>query len=298
MRLCAIDTSLNEKISAKHIANLIDEKIADVTVKILKQNIFSGPALKRENLLRSHILMITIPRKALTAELALELASYIDIGGCLLLTLPAPDRWIKLGRWFNQFRRELGINFDVDPVFGLPKVNDDTRLIGSPLKLSKAYHIYYNSDTQAMKENGIKEYIPLAYIDNKPIVVAAYKRRGSFVVFSSEEMFTQSNSLFINRLLYLCANRKKFKLDEKNPKIQVGTSNYFILLQHAVYDTYRISIFHHDYLFYKSVITNASFDHLADFLEKHISSHKTSNHFPSRIEIEKTAQKLLQMSSK
>lgn len=293
MKLCTIDSSLNEKIPAKQIANLIDSKIANVKIKILRPNILAS-ALSRKNLERSHILLISLPRKRLTAELASELASYIDIGGSLILTLPDPAEWGKLGWWFEVFREELGISFAEEPVYGLPKVNEDTRLVGTNLTVSRAFHIFTDNDPEVMRKNGVKEYIPLAYVDDKPVAIAAYKRRGVFVIFSSEEVFEQSNSVFINRLLYILSKRINIKLDPKAPKYQIASTSYYVLLQHAVFDTYLISLYHHDFEFHRSVINNISIEFLADYIERFISLHKSVDTNPTKSEILTTTKKIVQ----
>ena len=264
-------------------------------IKILKPNLLA-PALSRKNLERTHILLISLPRKRLTAELASELASYIDIGGSLILTLPDPAEWGKLGWWFEIFREELGISFAEEPVYGLPKVNEETRLVGTTLTVSRAFHIFTDTDPEVMRKNGIKKYIPLAYVDDKPVALAAYKRRGTFVIFSSEEIFEQSNSVFINRLLHILSKRININLDSKAPKYQIASTSYYVTLQHAVFDTYLISLYHHDYQFHKSVINNVSVEFLTDYIERFISLHKSVDSNPTKDEISITTKKIVQKS--
>ena len=134
MKLCSIDTSLNEEVKAKTIAGTINPDIAQVKINIVKKR---GPGLDRSTLERSHVLFISLPRKKLTQEEYIELISYIDIGGCLILTLPSPP-WTDLGRFFEEFRKEIGISFQSKFVYGLPKIPIETRLIGSELTITKA----------------------------------------------------------------------------------------------------------------------------------------------------------------
>jgi len=250
MRLCSIDMSLNEEVKAKTIADAINPDIAQVNINVVKKR---GSGLDRKTLEKSHVLFISLPRKKLTQEEYIELISYIDIGGCLILTLPSPP-WTELGRFFEEFRKELGIIFQPNFVYGLPKIPDHTRLIGTELTITKAHVIQIDEDKERMKENGIKEFIPLALMDDEPVVISAYKRRGRFVVFSTPEIFTPKNSDFLSKLILISSKKESYTLSEETENIQIGKSNFSIRFQHACLDTYLLSLYHHDYTCHTEII--------------------------------------------
>ena len=250
MRLCSIDFSLNEEIHPKVIMNSVDQNIANVKFNIVKKR---SPGLDRSTLEKSHVLFISLPRKKLTQEQYIELISYIDIGGCLILTLPSPP-WTELGRFFEEFIEEIGISFQSNFVYGLPKIPMNVRLIGSKLTITKAHVINSNMNENFMKEAGIKRYIPLALMDDQPVVLGALKRRGKFIVFSSPEIFSSQNSDFLNRLILLAVGKKEFLLSKTIQKQQIGDSNFSLLLQHACLDTYLLSLYHYDFVFHQETI--------------------------------------------
>ncbi|MHA1217942.1 MAG: hypothetical protein ACTSSN_05325 [Candidatus Heimdallarchaeaceae archaeon] len=250
MRLCSIDYSLNEEINPKVITNSINPEIANVRFNIVKRR---SHGLDRKTLEKSHILFISLPRKKLTQEQYIELISYIDIGGCLILTLPSPP-WTELGRFFEEFRKEIGISFQTKFVYGLPKIPMNVRLLGSNLTITKAHVINSNMNELFMKESGIKRFIPLALMDDQPVVLAAFKRRGRFIVFSSPEIFNKQNSDFLSRLILLSGSKKDFMLSKTMQEDQIGDSNFFLLLQHACLDSYLLSLYHYDFVFHQETI--------------------------------------------
>jgi len=264
MRLCTVDMSLDEKIKAKEIISLIDQDVAQVKFKIIKKRLY-GSGLERSILEKSHILFITLPRKKISQDLYLELISYIDIGGCLILTLPRPRALLELGRWFEALRWELGINLSEQFVYGLPRIPYETRLLGSKLLINKSHIINYNSEPKFMKENGIKSYTPLALMDSKPVVLAAKKRRGKFVIFGTHEIFKESNSDYLNRLMLISSRKLDYLMHKKNDKVQIGESNFYICLNHAILNQFLLSIYHHEYVFFKEPY---SFTSIKDFEAK------------------------------
>lgn len=288
MKICSIDTSLNEEVKAKTIVEAINTEIAQVKINIVKRR---GPGLDRKTLERSHVLFISLPRKKITQEEYIELISYIDIGGCLILTLPSPP-WEDLGRFFEEFRKELGFSFQSKVVYGLPKIPDETRLLGSHLTITKAHVIQTETDKKIMKENGINEFIPLALMDNEPVIVAAYKRRGRFVVFSSAEVFSQINSDFLSRLILLSSKKQSFKLSEDVKKKQIGETNFSILLQHACLDSYLLSLYHYDFAFHKETIDMKLEKGLALKIYSKIQKQKVLSERPKLEEIDETLEKL------
>ena len=288
MRLCSIDTTLNEKIQPKTITDVIDEEIAQVKINIVKK---VGAGLDRKTLEKSHILFITLPTKKLTQNQYIELTSYIDIGGCLILTLPSPT-WESLGRFFEELRKELGISFQPNHVYGLPKIPNNVRLIGSDTSPIKAHEIDYNTNPDFMRENGIKKYIPLAHIDDEPIVLAAYKRRGRFIIFSSPEIFDEENSDFLNRLIKLSVRKEDYMFPDNEEKKQIGKSSFYLLFQHACLDSYLLSLFHYNFMFFQEVINFTSIEDLSILINSTISKQKVEGEFPSLKEIKSSLNKL------
>ena len=284
MKLCSIDTSLNEEVKAKLIAGAINPEIAQVKINIVKKR---GPGLDREILEKSHVLFISLPRKKITQEQYIDLISYIDIGGCLILTLPSPP-WTDLGRFFEEFRKEIGISFQSEYVYGLPKIPIETRLIGSNLTITKAHVINIESDRKIMKDNGIKEFIPLALMDNESVVVAAHKRRGRFIVFSSPEVFNSKNSDFLSRLIRLVSKKLNFTLPQEMEKKQIGSSNFSILLQHGCLDNYLLSLFHYNYDFHKEIINLQKEKNLPQRIYTIILKQKVPSDKPTQEEIQES----------
>jgi hypothetical protein len=276
MRLCSIDHSLNEEIHPKEIINSINPDIANVKFNIVKKR---SPGLVRDTLEKSHILFISLPRKKLTQEQYIELISYIDIGGCLVLTLPSPP-WTDLGRFFEEFRREIGISFQSNFVYGLPKIPMNVRLIGSKLTITKAHVINSNMNEDFMKETGIKKFIPIALMDDQPVVLAALKRRGRFIIFSTPEIFTQQNSDFLSRLIHLSTGKKEYLLSKTVQKYQIGESNFFLLLQHACLDSYLLSLYHYDFIFHQETINIAQEDKLPQRIYSIITKQKVLSERP------------------
>ncbi len=287
MKLCSIDTSLNEEVKAKAIAGAINPEVAQVKINIVKKR---GPGLDRQTLEKSHVLFISLPRKKISQEQYIELISYIDIGGCLILTLPSPP-WTDLGRFFEEFRKEIGISFQSNYVYGLPKIPIETRLIGSQLTITKAHVIDAENDETFMKENGIKELIPLALMDNEPVVMAAYKRRGRFVIFSSPEVFNSINSDFLSRLILIASKKESFTLSAETEKEKIGSSNFSILLQHACLDSYLLSLFHYNFALHKETITLKNEKNLPQRIHSIILKQKVLSDRPSLEEIHVTLQK-------
>ena len=282
MRLCSIDTSLNEEISDKKITGVINPEIAQVKFNIVKKR---GPGLDRKTLEKSHILFITLPRKKISQEQYIELISYIDIGGCLILTLPPPPL-TELGRFFEEFRKEIGISFKSEVVFGLPKIPLETRMIGSSLTITKAHIIEANSDPDFMKENGIKNYIPLALMDGEPVVLAANKRRGKYIILSTPEIFNPKNTDFLNRLLYLASRKEDFLLSSELDKVQIGKSNFSMKLQVGCLDTYLLSLYHYNFVFHQTIIDLSKMKDLPIRISSIISKQKVQSERPGLPEIE------------
>ncbi|MCE7743249.1 MAG: hypothetical protein GOP50_12435 [Candidatus Heimdallarchaeota archaeon] len=287
MKLCSIDTSLNEEVKAKTIAGTINLDVAQVKINIVKKR---GPGLDRKTLERSHVLFISLPRKKISQEEYIELISYIDIGGCLVLTLPSPP-WTDLGRFFEEFRKEIGISFQSKYVYGLPKIPNETRLIGSQLTITKAHVINAETDEEFLKENGIKELIPLALMDDEPVVMAAYKRRGRFVIFSSPEIFDTVNSDFLSRLILLSSKKESYTLSNEIEKIQIGSSNFSMLLQHACLDSYLLSLYHYNFAFHKEIISLEKESELPQRIYSIILKQKVLSERPKQEDILETLQK-------
>ncbi len=277
MRLCSIDYSLNEEIHPKVIMNSIDPEKANVKFNIVKKR---SSGLDRNTLEKSHILFISLPRKKLTQEQYIELISYIDIGGCLILTLPSPP-WTDLGRFFEEFRKEIGISFQSNFVYGLPNIPMNVRLIGSKLTITKAHVINSNMNEDFMKETGIKRYIPIALMDEQPVVLAALKRRGRFIVFSTPEIYTKQNSDFLSRLILLSAGKKEYLLSKTVQKYQIGDSNFSLLLQHACLDSYLLSLYHYDFVFHQETINIAEEVELPQRIHSIITRQKVLSERPN-----------------
>ena len=281
MKVCAIDSTLNEGIKPKEIAKLIEPSLLNVKLHILK-NHFWKKGLNRKTLERSHVLFITQPRKRLTKEEYIELVSYVDIGGTLILTY---NEYFTntLGRWFKNMREELGIELK-DTVFGLPKISEQTRLIGTKVKLHKGQTIKVNTDPKFLKFQGIRKYIPLIELNQQPIALAAYKRRGSFIIFTTNEIFDYRNKVFMNKLLYIILNRLSFELEEKIARERIGNSDYYYSLHHACFYDYVFSLYHHEFLFNKKLI-NIRTDDIVDWMQRTISEVKVEGIKPTRDEI-------------
>ena len=288
MRLCSIDTSLNEGIQPKAITDVLNPEIAEVKFNIIKK---IGAGLDRNILEKSHILFISLPRKKLTQDQYIELTSYIDIGGCLILTLPSPP-WENLGRFFEEFIKELGISFQPHYVYGLPKIPVNTRLIGSKLKITKAHVIDYETQKEVLKERGLKTYIPLALMDNQPVVLAGYKRRGRFIVFSSPEIFSKQNSPYLTKLIRLSSKRIDYLISTKDDKIKLGDTNYYVLFQHACLDSYLLSLYHYNFMFYQGVIKFKTIEYLLKKIHTIISKQKIEGKLPDISEIGTSLQSL------
>ena len=288
MRLCSIDTTLNESVQPKQITSVVDTEIAEVKFNIVKK---IGAGLDRNILEKSHILFISLPRKKLTQDQYIELTSYIDIGGCLVLTLPSPP-WDDLGRYFEEFRKELGISFQSNYVYGLPKIPVDTRLIGSKLKITQAHVIEYESQKNLLKERGIKKYIPLALMDNKPVILAGYKRRGRFIIFSSPEIFSKQNSNYLTKLIRLSSKRMDYFLSTKEDRIKIGDTNYYVLLQHACLDSYLLSLYHYNFMFYQRDFKFKTIEYLLKKIHTIISKQKIEGRLPDLSEIGTSLQSL------
>ena len=276
MRLCSINTTLNEKKDPKTIMDAIDPKIANIRFNVVKK---IGAGLDRNTLEKSHILFISLPRKKLTQEQYIELISYIDIGGCLILTLPSPP-WDELGRFFEELRKELGISFKSNFVFGFPRIPKDTRLVGSTLTITKAHVIDYNMDDKFLKDSGIKDYIPLALMDNHPVILAAKKRRGKFIIFSTPEIFKIQNSDFLNRLILLITKRENLLFSISEEKRKFGDSNFYLRIQHACLDSYLLSLFHYNFMFYQEVISYTTLEELSQSVYNIVSEQKVLGELP------------------
>ncbi len=289
MRICSIDTTLNEKISPNTITNSINVKIANVKINIVKK---IGPGLDRKTLERSHVLLISLPRKKLTQEQYIELISYIDIGGCLILTLPSPP-WENLGRFFEEMRKELGIIFQPNFVYGLPKIPQDTRLVGSKLKITKAHVIRYNEDKSFLKENGIKKFVPLALMDNQPVVLAANKRRGKFIIFSAPEIFNERNIDFLSRLILLVSNKESLVFSKREEKRKLGNTNFYLVFQHACLDSYLLSLFHYNFMFHQDVISLAPVENLSRSVYEIIEKQKVLGKLPKLEDVNESLQEII-----
>ncbi|MBY9001012.1 MAG: hypothetical protein KGD64_08870 [Candidatus Heimdallarchaeota archaeon] len=290
MRICSVDTTLNEELPAKQIVNLIDSKIAQVETNIVRKKV-GGIGLDRKTLEKSHVLFITLPRKKITQEIYIELISYIDIGGTLILTLPSPP-WEGLGRFFEEMIKELGISFQSKYVYGLPKIPSNTRLIGSKLTITKAHVIEFNVNKNFLKENGIKKYVPLALMDKEPVILAGYKRRGKFVIISSPEVFTESNSDFLNRLVLLSSQKIDYILSDKIERYTLGDGNFSLQLQHGSLQNYLLSLYHHNFMFLQKEILFISKEDLTECISKELVKQKVLGDLPSKQEIMKILEKL------
>ncbi len=272
MRHCSIDKSLCGDFKAKKIIKLIDPALANVKCEIIKNRLV-GDALDRDTLERSHILFLTMPNKKMTYDNYINLIDYIDVGGTLILTLPSPQSWFGLGRWFNRFIEELGISFESNFVYGLPSIPLNIRLFIFDLKIHRAHIIRYNEDEAFMKEHGIKEYIPIALMDDEPVLVMGNKRRGRFIISSSKEIFSESNYLFLNYLLRIASKREDFTIGEIN-KVRIGNSNFYIALNHGCARYFLLSLFHFKYNFYKQPVVFETKEKLVSLILKLIEDQK------------------------
>jgi len=290
MRICSIDSTLNEEIPAKKIAKLIDSDIAKVEINIVKKKV-GTIGIDRKTLEKSHVLFITLPKKKITQEMYIELISYIDIGGTLILTLPSPP-WEDLGRFFEEMTNELGIKFQPSYVYGLPKIPSNTRLIGSRLTIIKAHIIDYSENKDFLKENGIKKYIPLALIDKRPVILAGYKRRGKFVIISSPEIFTDINSNFLNRLVLLSSQKIDYTLSEKIKRYNIGKSNFSLQLQHGSLQSYLLSLYHYSYMFLQEEVEFTSKEDLTESIYNIVLKQKVIGDLPSKQDIFITIEKI------
>ncbi|MHA1115264.1 MAG: hypothetical protein ACTSRR_03810 [Candidatus Heimdallarchaeaceae archaeon] len=285
-RLCSIDLSLKEKIDLKELYKCIDEEIALVKFNLIRRRFRRG-GLTRKNLEKTHILIINRPTTRLLREEFIELIDYIDVGGTLILNLPPPKYIQDLGRWFEAFIDELGISLTHEVYYGIPKISKETRLVGNNLSSHKAFEISCNNDSNFMKENGIKKYIPLAFIDDKPIIVFAEKRRGRFIVFCSSDTLKPENKNFISILLRLASQRRNFLLEEPD-KIKIGSSNFSISLQHTSLSYYSVTIYHHDFAFFSDVMPINSLDDFAIEVYKEIEKQQILSSPPTIEELFKT----------
>ena len=276
MRLCSINTTLNENLDPQTIIDAVDPEIANVKFNVIKK---IGAGMDRKTLEKSHILFISLPRKKLTQEQYIELISYVDIGGCLILTLPSPP-WDDLGRFFEELRKELGISFRSNFVFGFPRIPKNTRLVGSTLTITKAHVIDFNLDEEFLKENGIKGYIPLALMDNRPVILAGKKRRGNFIIFSTPEIFKKQNSDFLNRLILLITKRENLLFRETVEKLKFGDSNFYLRIQHACLDSYLLSLFHYNFMFYQEVISYTTIEELSQSVYNIVSEQRVLGELP------------------
>jgi hypothetical protein len=290
MRKCSIDSTLNEELPAKQIAKLIDSDIAKVEINIVKKKV-GTIGLDRKTLEKSHVLFITLPRKKFSQEMYIELISYIDIGGTLILTLPSPP-WEDLGRFFEEMINELGITFQPNYVYGLPKIPSNTRFIGAKLTITKAHIINYNENKDFLKENGIKKYIPLALMDKKPVILAGYKRRGKFVVISSPEIFTDINSDFLNRIILLSSQKIDYLLSEKIKRYSIGESNFSFQLQHGSLQSYLLSLYHYKFMFLQKGVEFTSKEDLTERIYKVLLKQKVIGDLPSKQDIFNTIEKI------
>ena len=290
MRICSIDATLNEELPAKQIAQLIDTDLAKVKINIVKKKVGTS-GLDRKTLEKSHVLFITLPKKKITQEMYIELISYIDIGGTLILTLPSPP-WEILGRFFEEMINELGIIFQSNYVYGLPKIPSNTRLIGSKLTITKAHIINYNKNKSFLKENGIKKYIPLALMDKEPVILAGYKRRGKFVIISSPEIFTNVNSDFLNRLVFLSSQKIDYILSEKSMRYKIGKSNFSLQLQYGSLQSYLLSLYHYNYMFLQKEVEFTSKEDLTESIYKVLLKQKVIGDLPSKQVISNTIEKI------
>ncbi|MHA1419033.1 MAG: hypothetical protein ACTSVO_01520 [Candidatus Heimdallarchaeaceae archaeon] len=290
MRICSIDATLNEELPAKQIAQLIDTDLAKVKINIVKKKV-GTLGLDRKTLEKSHVLFITLPKKKITQEMYIELISYIDIGGTLILTLPSPP-WEILGRFFEEMINELGITFQSNYVYGLPKIPSNTRLIGSKLTITKAHIIDYNKNKSFLKENGIKKYIPLALMDKEPVILAGYKRRGKFVIISSPEIFTNVNSDFLNRLVFLSSQKIDYILSEKSMRYKIGKSNFSLQLQYGSLQSYLLSLYHYNFMFLQKEVEFTSKEDLTESIYKVLLKQKVIGDLPSKKVISNTIEKI------
>ncbi len=290
MRLCSIDSTLNEELPAKQIAKLIDSDVAKVEINIVKKKV-GTIGLTRKTLEKSHVLFITLPKKKISQEMYIELISYIDIGGTLILTLPSPP-WEDLGRFFEEMIDELGISFQHNYVYGLPKIPSNTRLIGSKLTITKAHVIDFNEQKDFLTENGIKKYIPLALMDKKPVILAGYKRRGKFIIISSPEIFTDINSDFLNRLVLLSSQKIDYILSEKNVRHKIGKSNFSLQLQHGSLQSYLLSLYHYSFMFLQEEVEFTSKEDLTERIYKVLVKQKVIGELPTEQDIFKTIEKI------
>ena len=285
-RLCSVDLSLKEKMDLKELYKSIDEDVALVKFNLIRRRFRRG-GLTRKNLEKTHILIINRPTTRLLREEFIELIDFIDVGGTLILNIPPPKYLQDLGRWFEAFTDELGISLTNKVYYGIPKISKQTKLVGNNLSSHKAFEISCNDDPIFLKENGIKKYVPLAFIDDNPIIVFAEKRRGRFIVFCSNDTLKSENRNFISILLRLSSQRKDFLLEEPN-KIKIGSSNFSISLQHTSLRNYFVTLYHHDFAFFREVMPINSIDDFTINIYKEIEKQQILSTPPTMEELVKT----------
>jgi len=187
---------------------------------------------------------------------------------------------------------ELGITFQSNYVYGLPKIPSNTRLIGSKLTITKAHIIDYNKNKSFLKENGIKKYIPLALMDKEPVILAGYKRRGKFVIISSPEIFTNVNSDFLNRLVFLSSQKIDYILSEKSLRYKIGKSNFSLQLQYGSLQSYLLSLYHYNFMFLQKEVEFTSKEDLTESIYKVLLKQKVIGDLPSKKVISNTIEKI------
>ncbi|MHA1955102.1 MAG: hypothetical protein ACW96U_14275, partial [Candidatus Heimdallarchaeaceae archaeon] len=134
--------------------------------------------------------------------------------------------------------------------------------------------------------------IPLALMDNKPVILAGYKRRGRFVIFSTSEIFSKQNSNYLNKLIRLSSKKMDYLISTEENKIKVGDTNYYVLLQHACLDSYLLSLYHYNFMFYQGDFKFKTIEYLLKKIHNIISKQKIEGKLPDLSEIGTSLQSL------
>ncbi len=143
-----------------------------------------------------------------------------------------------------------------------------------------------------MKENGIKSYTSLALMDSKPVVLLAEKRRGKFIIFGTHEIFTESNSNYLNCLLLIASRKLDYLMHKENNRVQIGESNFYISLNHAILNQYLLSFYHHEYVFFKEPYSFTSIKNLEVKIQSILANQKIIGSTPSLTDIRYTLHSL------
>ena len=128
---------------------------------------------------------------------------------------------------------------------------------------------------------------------NEPVVLAVYKRRGKFIVFSTSEIFNHKNSDFLNRLVLIASRKEDYLLSNVIKKVQIGETNFSMRFQTACLDTYLLSLYHYNFVSHQSIIDLTTMRDLPIRISSIISKQKVLSERPSLQEIEDAIEKFV-----